>query len=605
VEDWYDGTDGNCDGQNDYDQDGDGYIADFILPDLADGTAPFSGDCNDRLATTNPGATEWCGDYEWVGDVKEYVDSDCDHLNHLPDTVSGLLGGVGLYNLVEDPSDPSSVDMFSAFDPAALDGGDSLVLGDFGLEMDEIAVCARADESPWLMSMDLSTALTDAPLTITGIDGPVLDGSPGGFLFSAAGVTSGYGLVLSGVTIGGNLDTSWLSFTGVVGSPMSLVLVDVDFGDVGRWGSNRADLIHATDMTLVLSDVTVDGVSVGADVTTFLTCQSCIVESDRLRVANASFLARAMDLVDSTATFGALEALDVYGGGDGAVARVIGGVTTFTPDDVITDPDIQPGGDVSPVPDQAGFIRGSFSEGSGGGLHISGGAIVDIDMPIVSVNAALGNGGAVYVAQDSAVTLQGTSMDQNTALNGGAIYTEGTVVVERGHFTGNVATERGGAVYLGLEGDLRSSLSQYTVNEAVDGGAVYLLPGSWATFHDGDLFSANVATDSAGAIWVSTLATLIQSTFQANSAEFGGALVLDSGLVHDVGSDYNLNYAELGGGAVEVDAFSILALIDTATWDNLPADVRCEDGFGSAVDFHPESGNNYMCGLGYGCNLVN
>jgi hypothetical protein len=66
----YDGIDADCDGANDYDADGDGFVPDAYLE-----LAPFGsrgGDCDDELASRNPAAQE----IPYDG-----VDGDCDGLN--------------------------------------------------------------------------------------------------------------------------------------------------------------------------------------------------------------------------------------------------------------------------------------------------------------------------------------------------------------------------------------------------------------------------------------------------------------------------------------------------------------------------------------------
>jgi len=61
---WYDGIDANCDGLDDYDQDGDGFQTDVINPDVATG----GGDCNDVWDDIYPGAED-----AWY----DGVDADC------------------------------------------------------------------------------------------------------------------------------------------------------------------------------------------------------------------------------------------------------------------------------------------------------------------------------------------------------------------------------------------------------------------------------------------------------------------------------------------------------------------------------------------------
>ncbi len=65
VEIWYDGTDQNCDGWNDYDQDMDGYV-DSAWNAEAGGTSPGTDDCDDGNAILNPG-TYWYPDNDGDG----------------------------------------------------------------------------------------------------------------------------------------------------------------------------------------------------------------------------------------------------------------------------------------------------------------------------------------------------------------------------------------------------------------------------------------------------------------------------------------------------------------------------------------------------------
>lgn len=71
TETWYDGTDSNCDGKNDYDQDMDGYVG-IGYEAFVGGTAPLTGDCDDTNNLITPAVTE-----TWY----DGVDSNCDGLN--------------------------------------------------------------------------------------------------------------------------------------------------------------------------------------------------------------------------------------------------------------------------------------------------------------------------------------------------------------------------------------------------------------------------------------------------------------------------------------------------------------------------------------------
>ncbi|UFS62990.1 putative metal-binding motif-containing protein [Sulfurimonas sp. HSL-3221] len=80
TEIWYDGIDQNCDSMNDYDQDGDTYVASAYNAN-AGGSAPFTDDCNDNDASIHPGATDTAGndlDENCNDFVVCFVDADHD-----------------------------------------------------------------------------------------------------------------------------------------------------------------------------------------------------------------------------------------------------------------------------------------------------------------------------------------------------------------------------------------------------------------------------------------------------------------------------------------------------------------------------------------------
>ncbi len=82
-DEWYDGEDSNCDGADDYDQDGDGYQTALYNDEVAGG----GGDCQDNNPTMHPYA-----DDEWY----DGIDSDCDGSNDFDqdgDGFDALSGG--------------------------------------------------------------------------------------------------------------------------------------------------------------------------------------------------------------------------------------------------------------------------------------------------------------------------------------------------------------------------------------------------------------------------------------------------------------------------------------------------------------------------------
>lgn len=76
VESWYDGLDSDCSGDNDYDQDGDGYVPDEWF--AVAGGLP-SGDCHDGDADIHPGALEvWYDGIDEACDGADDYDQDAD-----------------------------------------------------------------------------------------------------------------------------------------------------------------------------------------------------------------------------------------------------------------------------------------------------------------------------------------------------------------------------------------------------------------------------------------------------------------------------------------------------------------------------------------------
>ena len=125
TEGWYDGVDQDCDGLNDYDQDGDGYVA-LGYEDEVGGTALEVGDCSDADADINPGEPEiWydgvdcdcdgADDYDADGDGYRgfdeagYPESDCDD-----DPITGPAVNPGAdevwYDGVDNDCDASTAD---------------------------------------------------------------------------------------------------------------------------------------------------------------------------------------------------------------------------------------------------------------------------------------------------------------------------------------------------------------------------------------------------------------------------------------------------------------------------------------------------------------
>lgn len=175
-----------------------------------------------------------------------------------------------------------------------------------------------------------------------------------------------------------------------------------------------------------------------------------------------------------------------------------------------------------------------------------------------------GYGGAVLTY--GTVDISGASVfKDNYATDGGAVYAWGATITGA-TFTGNEATERGGAVYVfGRHGDATISDSTFTGNQAViGGGAIYAAetPSHSRTLSiDNSGFSANEARDAGAVHWSGSDDTIAiaDSSFVANLAVNGGdggalALIHDSNsaLAQIESSSFTGNSSEDDGGAIRL-----------------------------------------------------
>ncbi len=207
-------------------------------------------------------------------------------------------------------------------------------------------------------------------------------------------------------------------------------------------------------------------------------------------------------------------------------------------------------------------------------------------------NTAEGNGGAIYLA--GRMTVQDTAFENNSALNGGAIYGGGdykTITLKDTSFHKNTASENGSAIY--LKGDssyaeryeLQLQNTDLSENTAQLNGAVYLSEAR-ANIIDSD-FSKNTASNDGAAIYL-TSSKLDADTvsFTENSALNGGAVALyENSAVEMTGITSSLNTAASKGGFAYCTN-SHFEIFNSSITDNTAltggAISFCEDAFGGA-----------------------
>ncbi|NJL94753.1 MAG: hypothetical protein HC915_14060, partial [Anaerolineae bacterium] len=197
-------------------------------------------------------------------------------------------------------------------------------------------------------------------------------------------------------------------------------------------------------------------------------------------------------------------------------------------------------------------------------------------------NAALSTGAGGAIFAQAGLTLTGADFFNNSAFNAGAIYSEGTLTINGGSFSMNSAT-----------GPLPDG----------DGGAIQSVGNLTA---DGVLFFTNTAADSGGAIdqnGTGTTVVIRNSTFQGNSALFGGALEnadTAANTLRVINSTFSANQAFGQGGAVDSTSGTTFLTANTLTQNTAPPGLGggiYTDGGGIALRGNIIVGNtNGECG---------
>ena len=195
----------------------------------------------------------------------------------------------------------------------------------------------------------------------------------------------------------------------------------------------------------------------------------------------------------------------------------------------------------------------NFNSNSG----VVGGAIDTLDGNVTIENCSFREnnssvtGGAIYHSGGT-LTINGSSFESNTTVDdgGGIVNHSGELYLTNSIFTNNESGRSGGAIYSSEKVDI--SNSTFTSNTAINGGAVNLY-GSTITSSiiDNCLFQDNDATGSGGGIYsVQRTLSILNSTFQNNTAASNGGAINKSGALDVTNTNFTNNQARNNGGAV-------------------------------------------------------
>ena len=142
-----------------------------------------------------------------------------------------------------------------------------------------------------------------------------------------------------------------------------------------------------------------------------------------------------------------------------------------------------------------GTLSGNTATGQGGAIYAAEGAVVTLAKLSTLADNSAEQGGAVYNA--GSLTLNDASITGNTATQGGAVYDAGSFTQSGGSMTGNTATEKGGAVYV-AEGK-RFTMTGGSVNGGNQSpeGAISTGSGAVLAFSGNSVVTGNTGSDGA------------------------------------------------------------------------------------------------------------
>ena len=168
-----------------------------------------------------------------------------------------------------------------------------------------------------------------------------------------------------------------------------------------------------------------------------------------------------------------------------------------------------------------------------------------IENSIFSENTANRAGGAISNVGEGGIAVSGGMFNQNEADYGGAIDSNGHLVLQNSLFLENSAMDKGGAIYItDSSGRLGTINSAYMNNSAGDlGGAIYIASRGTAGIMN-STFADNSAVENGGALYVNEdgFVTLRQVTMSNNKARRG------TGLYRNTDSSVYLQNTIIAGG---------------------------------------------------------
>jgi hypothetical protein len=539
---WYDGVDSDCAGNDDYDQDGDGYALDD--------------ECDDAEPTVNPGAAEVCGnrvDEDCSGSTNDegatgcttfYADADADGFGG--DDSACLCESEGTYTATE-PEDCDDAD--GAVNP----GAEELcsTSGDDDCDGDATGLNA-ADCSDWYVDADNDGYGTGTAVCACEVYGAYDADNGDDCNDASAGVNPAATEAC---------DDEDDDCDGVADDGLTLYYADADSDG---YGGGTGDCSITTGLTAAedCNDDSAyaypgateicDGIANDCDT------EASWTEADEDGVV--TYFAADGTWTDLSSTFGAasttvvsLESAGTYNLCAGTyTAKLVGSndtvdlVGVYGADVTTLDPTSTTGAVVTIVDGQVTMsgltITGGYGtnpNGYGGGIYVTAASArayptLTLEDVVVTGNSSTYYGGGIAVYSYGILSMLRTEVSDNTSNEGGGIWVAGNASLdaEDCDIHDNTAAASGGGLYLDQGGDAALDGTNVYDNDATagDGGGIYLEDGQ-LTLSGGSVTDNTSADDGGGLFITNGTASCSSTDFARNSAALsghGGAVYLSN-----------------------------------------------------------------------------
>ncbi|MBR3240348.1 MAG: Cna B-type domain-containing protein [Oscillospiraceae bacterium] len=199
---------------------------------------------------------------------------------------------------------------------------------------------------------------------------------------------------------------------------------------------------------------------------------------------------------------------------------------------------------------------------NGSGVYLASGATLTGGSIAYNGAAGQGNGGGLYIATEQNIELNGTNISNNNAANGAGIYvadapsgTETILTLAKGTISNNIATGKGGGVYVPQKltlrmtgGTLGGTQAGQGGNQASQGGGIYVLGKFEQT---GGTIRSNSAHNGGGAyVAVGGDATVKAGEIRDNRAVTDGNVLGNGAAFYVDGSEEVLGSLRIEAGTV-------------------------------------------------------